>query len=274
MSEPALVPRNALQGVVVGISVSESADLARLGLADAHCELAVAELARAVFIAGGTIVYAGRLIPAGFTHLLVDELRRYRPDRDALVLCVPETEHRRLTDDELRHRERELHASCELVCLDVNGQPIDINDRPSDPSLTDPAAALTAMRRHVTGRCDARVLVGGRLRGFQGSMPGVLEEAVMSVRASQPVYSAGGFGGAALAVASVLGYADEAWYPPNLPEGAEDHAGVLSDLRRLANDSELAHDGLSATDRRQLAASHRPGDISSLVVTGLGRRNG
>ena len=184
MSEPTLVPRNALQGTVVGISVSESADLARLGLTQAHCELAVAELARAIFIAEGTIVYAGRLNPTGFTDILLDELRRYRADRDALILCIPEPEHRRLNDDELRRRERELHSSAELVCLDANGQPIDINNRPSDPGPTDPVMALTAMRRHITSRCDARVLVGGRLRGFQGSMPGVIEEALMSVRAS------------------------------------------------------------------------------------------
>lgn len=274
MSEPTLVPLNALQGAVVGISVSESADLRRLGLTEAHCELAVAELARAIFIAGGTIVYAGRLIPTGFTDILLNELRRYRADRDALVLCIPEPEHRRLSDDELRRRERELHSSAELVCLDANGHQIDINNRPSNPAPTDPAAALTAMRQHITSLCDARVLVGGRLRGFQGSMPGVLEEAFMSIRASQPLYSAGGFGGAALAVAGALGYADQSWYPPNFPEGTEEHAETLSSLSRIANDVTPGYDGLSDLDRQQLAASHRPGDISSLVVTGLGRRAG
>jgi hypothetical protein len=274
VSEPRLVPVDALQGAVVGISVSESADLRRLGLTEAHCELAVAELARAIFIAGGTIVYAGRLIPTGFTDILLNELRRYRADRDALVLCIPEPEHRRLSDGELRRRERELHSSAELVCLDASGKQIDINNRPNNPASTDPAAALTAMRQHITSLCDARVLVGGRLRGFQGSMPGVLEEAFMSIRASQPLYSAGGFGGAALAVAGALGYADESWYPPNFPEGAEDHAEALSSLSQLASDVTLGNDGLTGLDRQQLAASHRPGDISSLVVTGLGRRTG
>ena len=227
-------------------------------------KLAVAELARAIFIAEGTTVYAGRLNPTGFTDILLDELRRYRADRDALILCIPEPEHRRLNDDELRRRERELHSSAELVCLDANGQPIDINNRPSDPGPTDPVMALTAMRRHITSRCDARVLVGGRLRAFQGSMPGVIEEALMSVRATQPVYSAGGFGGAALAVASALGRVDQARFPPNFPEGAEDHAEITSHCARLTNDTPSADDGLSDMDQQQLAASHRPGDISSL----------
>ena len=274
MTEIVLVPRDALQGTVVGISVSDSADLARLGLTQAHCEQAVAELARAIFIAGGTIVYAGRLMPSGFTDILLDELRRYRADRNALVLCVPETEHRRLSDDELQRRERELHSSAELVCLDANGEPIDINDRPDEPDEADPASALTVVRQYITRRCDARVLVGGRLRGFQGSMPGIIEEAIMSIKASQPLYTAGGFGGAASAITAAVGHDDQTWFPPNYPEGAEDHAELLSDLSRQARAAAPIEDGLSSAERLQLAASHRPGDISSLVVTGLGRRAG
>lgn len=274
MSEPELVPRDALRGTVVGISVSDSADLARLGLTQAHCELAVAELARAIFIAGGTVVYGGRLVPSGFTDILIDELRRYRDDRDALVLCVPEPEHRRLNDAELRRREHELHYSAELVCLDATGAPVDINNRPNELGTTDPATALTAMRQHITRRCNARVLVGGRLRGYQGLMPGIIEEAIMSINASQPVYAAGGFGGAASAVASALGHDDQSWWPPDYPEGAEDHAGLLADLSKLAPDTTATDDGLSDTERRQLAASHRPGDIASLAITGLGRRAG
>src|SRR5437763_1329468 len=175
MHEPELVPVDALVGVTVGLSVSDSADLARLGLSPAHCELAVAELARAIFIAGGTIVYGGRIVPAGFTNTLLAELRGYRQDRDALILCVPETEHRRLSQAELLSRQDELQSNAELVCLDSHGDPVDIR-RPRAPSDPNPAVALTAMRRHITDRCDARVILGGKLIGYQGSTPGIFEE--------------------------------------------------------------------------------------------------
>ena len=269
--EPELVARDALSGITVGISVSESADLSRLGLTPAHCNLAVAELARAIFLAGGTIVYGGRLVPSGFTDILIDELRRYSDDRDALILCVPESEHRRLTNDELVRREQELHASAELVCLDVTGEPINITIRPDDIVPTDVAAALTGMRRHITGRCDARVVVGGKLRGFQGTTPGVIEEATLSVQAGQPLYVAGGFGGAAAAVARALGREDTSWYPPGFPDGADEHEAALGHLRAAANAKQPPVDGLSDNERHVLAATHRPGDIASLVVTGLGR---
>lgn len=269
--EPELVARDALRGITVGISVSDSADLSRLGLSAAHCELAVAELARAIFLAGGTIVYGGRLVPRGFTDILIDELRRYRDDRDALILCVPESEHRRLTNDELARRERELHASAVLVCLDATGEPINITTRPDERVPTDAAAALTGMRRYITGRCDARVIVGGKLRSFQGTTAGVIEESILSVQAGQPLYVAGGFGGAAAAVAQVLGRQATPWYPPGYPDGADEHEAALGQLRAAANAAPSPIDGLSDSQRHLLAATHRPGDIASLVVTGLGR---
>lgn len=269
--EPELVARDALRGITVGISVSDSADLSRLGLTPAHCELAVAELARAIFLAGGTIVYGGRLVPSGFTDILLDELRRYRDDRDALILCVPESEHRRLTNDDLARREQELQASAELVCLDTTGEPINITARADANVPIDVGAALTGMRRYITGRCDARVIVGGKLRGFQGTTPGVIEEATLSVQAGQPLYVAGGFGGAAAAVTRALGRETTPWYPPGFPDGADEHQAALGHLRAATNAAPPPIDGLSDNERHLLAATHRPGDIASLVVTGLGR---
>lgn len=269
--EPALNRPDALRGRTVGISVSDSADLSRLGLSAAHCEFLVAELARAIFLAGGTVVYGGRLVPAGFTDILLAELHEYREDRDALVLCVPESEHRRLSDAELIRRDRDLQASAELVCLDANGDPIDVRGRPPAPATTDVGAALSAMRRHITCRCDARVIVGGKLTGYQGVAPGVLEEARLSLAASQPLYVAGGFGGAAAAVAAALGRDDADALPPEYPRGADQHRALLDELRDLADQGSDASDGLTVDERRQLAMSHRPGDIASLVVLGLGR---
>src|SRR5437762_14359 len=86
---------------------------------------------------------------------------------------------------------------------------------------TTPAAALSAMRRHVTALTDARVLVGGRLSGYAGTMPGLVEEAILSLQHRQPVYVAGGFGGAAAAIARVLGRDDLTWAPPGFPADSD-----------------------------------------------------
>jgi hypothetical protein len=269
MSGPSsIVPAEALSGMSVGLSVSNSADLARLGLATRHCDLAVAELARAILIAGGSIVYGGRLVPTGFTQILLDEVRGFAEDRDALTICLAPSEHLKMSSDELLAFIDELHTSAVIICLDQEGRPV-------DPAARDPASpvdipvGLSAMRQHITEISDARVLVGGRLSGYQGLIPGIIEESLMTLRAGQPLYAAGGFGGAAAAVANSLGYDDLVWAPPDYPAQIEDARGALDELAELAAD--LSPDGLEEAERSQLATTHRPGDIAALVVSGLSR---
>ena len=59
------------------------------------------------------------------------------------------------------------------------------------------ARALTYMREQMRDRTSARIAMGGKLADFGGPWPGVLEEGVVSLRAGQPLYLLGVFGGAA-----------------------------------------------------------------------------
>lgn len=278
MSDPRLVPMNALVGCDVGISVSDSADLSRLGLTAAHCELAVAEITRAVLLAGGSLTYGGRLRPEGFTGVIMDEVLRYADARQALTICVAEPEHRGLQSEELRRIDDRLGTSARLVLLSREGAPLanfDAHPLPYDGS-DDNGAALSAQRRYMTARTTARVVVGGKLTGYQGIMPGVVEEAMLSIEAQQPLYVAGGFGGAAAAVARALGRDDLSWAPAGLPAG-EQATGVSETLNQLAIAAHgrlMADDGLDSAQRRALAATPRPGDIATLAVLGLARARG
>lgn len=267
MSDPKLVRTDALDGITVALSVSESADLHRLGLSPRHCELAVAELARAIIIAGGNIVYGGRLGAGTFTEILLDEVARYGDARQALRICLPDSEHQKLTDDDLREQRSRLSMAAEIVCLDGSGNPVDRPHEPVPPSA-ETAAALSGMRRHITASSDARVLVGGRLADYEGAMPGVIEEAILSLRAKQRLYVAGGFGGAAAAIARTLGHDAYSWAPPEFPAGIESASEALVAVSAAGADG-VANDGLSVDERAQLATTHRPGDIASLIVVGL-----
>ena len=51
------------------------------------------------------------------------------------------------------------------------------------------------MREKMINECDARIIAGGRTKGYKGCMPGVLEEFKISLEKKQPVYLLGGFGG-------------------------------------------------------------------------------
>ena len=59
------------------------------------------------------------------------------------------------------------------------------------------ARGLTHLRRLLVARCQARVALGGKLEGFDGRLPGIVEEAFLSLEARQPLYLAGLLGGAA-----------------------------------------------------------------------------
>lgn len=274
--DPDLIPRDALDGITVGISVSDSADLPRLGLDERHADLAVGEITRAILLAGGTIAYGGRLRPSGFTQQLMNEVRRFGTTRQSLHLFVALPEHTAMRRDELDDIDRQLGIWGTLTTLDEHGKPTDWRElKPSDNPLPGEqrAAAYSGLRRHMAESVDGRILVGGKLRGFLGEMPGVVEEAILAVERRQPVYLAGGFGGAAAAAARRLGAGPFDWLPPGLPDGEDDPAvqTALAQLESAASAAawDLAKDGLTAERRALLSASHRPGEIASLCVGGL-----
>src|SRR5437899_2225847 len=122
---PDLLPSNALAGLCIGISVSESTDLARLGLLETHFRLALAEIARCVLVSGGSLAYGGHLKPEGYTSFLVKELQKYgRRDRP-LLICLAWQEHRALPVGELDGNKKDLGLFGEIVCLDPAGAEVD-----------------------------------------------------------------------------------------------------------------------------------------------------
>lgn len=273
MEHEAILPPDALAGKAVGLSVSDSPDLGRLGQAEIHLRLALGEVARSVLFAGGDLVYGGHLDPDGYTAFLQSELEKYgRSDRPLLV-CLAWQEHRERSLDELDEAEDTLGLRGEIEYLSPEGSPVDkAVDRDDAPVPVEDAdlraKALTGLRRHVTKVSDARVLIGGRREGYQGIMPGVIEEALLAIEAGQPVFLAGGFGGATHDAASALGLTVDGW-PPLASEGADWLAALASGVERSGWQPES--NGLTRDENLRLAATHRPSDVATLVALGLGR---
>ncbi len=269
--EPTVVASDALAGSRIAISVSESSDLARLGLSPAHLELVVAELARAVVIAGGTLVYGGA-INRGFTSVIVDEIERFGTRPGVFEHLVPYTEHADSSDEELRAYEASLGVRSTVRLVDAAGTARSVAERGTaafSRGDIEPAAALTAMRQWAADRTDARVLVGGKLADFTGSLPGIAEEASTSLAAGKPIYVAGGYGGAATLVGRLLAPDLYSWLPGDMPTGLRPdvEASVSSALAGVT----AVGDGLPGDERALLAATTRPSDIATLSILGLSR---
>jgi hypothetical protein len=66
------------------------------------------------------------------------------------------------------------------------------------------ARGLTHLRRLLVERCHVRVVLGGKLGGAEGRLPGIIEEAFVSLSAKQPIYLAGLLGGASEILGRIL----------------------------------------------------------------------
>ena len=270
MTDPSVIGRDSLVGVRVAISVSESADLARLGLTPKHCELVVAEVVRAIIIAGGTVVYGGRLKPEGFTRIFLEEAGRFRNKTEAVELCVSQTEFSALKVKKLSLIDQRLGSAGKLTLLDAAGNPVRLSEVAElDADAIDPGASLTAMREYVSSSTAARVVGGGKRAGYLGSEPGVIEEARLSAAAGAQLYIAGGYGGAAAALLSTVDASLFEWAPPGFPlDVANDD--VVAALERFSRVfSQAKQNSLDSRETQLLAASHRPADIATIVVRGL-----
>jgi SLOG cluster2 len=276
----ALLDPNVLRDVRVGVSVSESSDLGRLGLVETHFRLALGEIARVLLLGGGLLAYGGHLRPEGYTPFLVHEIDRWNRRDQPLLVCLAWSVHRGTALSDLERFAGELRLLATMVYLDPDGAEVDpAAGRDEAPvPVEDPGEqrrALTGMRRYLRRHTSARVFLGGKRSGFQGEIPGLMEEALLAVEAKQPIYLAGGFGGVTADIISALGVDDGGWLPPDASAGPPDPRWE-DGYARLAAHAAQPHwrglaNGLADDENRRLAATHRPSDIAALVSLGLGR---
>lgn len=259
-------------GFTLGVSVSDSPDLARLGLTETHLRMALGEVAQVTLVAKGRLSYGGHLRDDGYTAFLVHECEKYGSRDRPFTGHIPWSVHRRLTIEDISRHRHAIGLYGAYVFLDPDGQPIEDPTADRDPEAMqvgnrEAADSLTAARGHLTATCDARLVVGGQRTGYQGHMPGVVEETILAVRAGQPVFVAGGFGGAAGDIARVLGFDPDNWLGlPN--ETARPDLRELADTLGESGWSAEAN-GLTLKQNRQLAISYRASEVASLVVYGL-----
>lgn len=272
-----LLPRDALAGGRLGLSASISPDLARLGLDQRHFRLALGEMARLVLAGGGTLAWGGHLDPDGLTPFLIDEVIRYgRKDGQGLLVCLAWPVHRGLPLSQISKARDTLDLYGDVVCLDRTGAKMNPElGRGEDPEpVVDPlekAKQFTAMRRYMCRNTQGRLMIGGRRTGFEGRMPGLIEEALMALEASQPLYLAAGFGGATADLAQAAGL-NMAWLPadPDAPGPDHDMVNGLDAFKASLTVRPLIT-GLSADDLQTLAATYRPSEVATLVSRGLGQ---
>jgi hypothetical protein len=261
--------REPLSQMAIAISISESDDLAVLGLAEEHLRDAITEISRHMLAMGARLIYGGDLRDNGYTKLLFELVTRHRRDADigdvrpAIANYLPWPVHSMKSSTYLSDLREGLEGIGELYCLDREGriiaQDADIGLSPTAFSDEDWSSSLTAMRHAQTEATFARIALGGRVTQFKGRMPGIAEEAEFALKAQQPLYLLGGFGGCARDIASDMGLMPDVKNPINWLGRNQFSSWGVNDL---AN-------GLEFDEIRTLARTVHVDQAVALILRGM-----
>ena len=258
---------------IIAISMSESPDMAVLGFSEGHLREAVAEFAIYLLASGANLAYGGDLRSGGFTELLFELVMRYRrqEDTDARVIdYLAWPVHVRMKATDLDALAAELQGFAQLALIGQDGRWMSMEDRYTllshEPAEHEWGPGLTAMRRTMRRETDARIVLGGRVEGYKGDIPGIAEEALLSLEVGQPLFLIGGFGGCTRDIAETVGLVDT-WAGSRPPWPGR------KQFKRYTQDD--LHNGLSTEENQVLACTPHLDQAVTLVMQGLRRlRNG
>jgi hypothetical protein len=213
---PMTVWHKQLDRLRLGISASAGGDseLVAIGLSRLHIADAVRMIARQGLAAGAVLVYGGDLIPGNLTEALFEMIGAYNKGGvvqfPRLIDCAPWPWSQEVDADWVAKRRSMLEVRPSEPPADV--KEFSAGDGPGHVERLKKttegryalARSLSVMRQRVTEETDARVVLGGKVTGFSGLMPGIVEEVLLATRKKEPLYIAAGFGGAAHIVALAL----------------------------------------------------------------------
>lgn len=278
-----------LEGKNVAISISESPDSSSLGIGKAMFEDLSVELARHLLVSGAHLVYGGDLRPGGFTELFKDlayQYGIYEKDKTLnnyftnylawpIYICMtPATQAE--------------YKSCRVHCQKAaipDTIPVALRDLMVPPTTVENmyywAESLRAMRQEMESHIDARIILGGRITGFKGYMPGLYEEATYAAKANHPLFLLGGFGGASARLIQLIkgetsseklfaeccsnhSYQDFVSY---LDKEKEEMNFKALDV--FSNNMDVLKNGLSKEDNERLFVTTNVTEIIALVLKGL-----
>lgn len=289
--------RDCLSGKRVGISISDvSGDgFAAHHIHPDHLAQLAQDVARHLLARSATLLYGGDLRLGGFTEFVLDEARILK---NRLGEAAPPVENHLawplyVSDPEITAWRAKYHEIMETVEHEIPGDVANDLDKgtylPPNTPLNSYiwSRCLTEMREKSISSSSARICAGGRLTGYKGKMPGILEEILLALDERKPIYLLGAFGG-------VVGEVSRLLSTSVVPEPLTEHWQIThnegySDLQELARSrgygcaygeitatisnhsvSELASRcGLDENDYKRLMVSPFVDECAYLILKGL-----
>jgi hypothetical protein len=123
-----------LSQITVAMSISDSPDMASLGLGQEHLSDAMAEVVRHLLALGARIAYGGDLRAGGFSSILFELVSRYKRDADLGDTRIGVTNylawpvHVSISNEDLKRQAESLSGIASLALLDLK----DVDQRSSN----------------------------------------------------------------------------------------------------------------------------------------------
>ena len=204
------IGKRILHGKRIAISVSESEELECLGLSKQHIDDISIEIARYLIVNGAKMLYGGDLRHGGFTELFAELSYQYKYLSDKELKFInyfPFPNARKLsTNDKAKFLQKQVEVKIFKNPANLGKLDAHKNYNPSN-NIEDRfiyAECYADMRNQMANNSDARIVLGGRQKGFTGYFPGIVEETYHSLKAGNAVYLLGGFGGAAKSIIDII----------------------------------------------------------------------
>ena len=293
--------RDNLSKVRVGISISDvkGDSFSSYHLHPDHLIRLAQDLARHLLARSATLLYGGDLRTDGFTEFILDEASILK---DRIGDTQPHVENHLawplyVSDQEIvtwRARFREVMDTVEYgIPDDVSGgisQDVFLPpDNPKNKYIW--SRCLTEMREKSISNSTVRICAGGKVSGYKGKMPGVLEEVILALNAEKPVFLLGAFGGVVGDICTVI---LDNEVPDSLTENWQifhnedysdlqkiarsnghycDYDSVVNTLKRINLSKLSAQVGLTELEYKRLMLSPFIDECTYLILKGLSAIN-
>jgi hypothetical protein len=262
-----LLRKYLLKNKTIGISISVSDNLDKLGYGEVHLKDATIEVARYILALGGKLAYGGDMRQNGFTELIFDLLAYYKADK---VLQPNERFYSYLaypistTLTEKKEAELIQNVSFKKISPPPDITIISVKELFETASPENHyiwSRCLTKMREEMESICDARIFIGGSIEKFNGKCPGILEELLIALEHNHPVYLVGAFGGITKEIIDALrgnhsDYFSNEFYFEN------------AEYKKMVTIYNNKHDSLSIDYKKYFLT------LQSIGLKGISKRNG
>lgn len=294
-----------LTGCVVNLSVSESSDSEQRGFPTWQVNRVTLQLVSALFGQGAGILFGHDWREDGVMEAIYGFARQVQSPippapgntieaEPMLRNLLPWPDNPHLAEHDLERLSATLRVESAGLPAEIEGFDLEARAEPGGALYRYVRArGLTHLRHRLDDASHGRLCLGGRTSGSSGRYPGVIEEALLALRANKPLYLAAFLGGATEQVVAAIEGKDMAsdfcppaptdalYATPPAPEHDQatsldrlvDRAAIWEEFRSAGRNRLVEFNGLTLEENDELLHTSVIDRIIELVLIGLSRVN-